>query len=515
MKIFTTSHCYFPSASSGIPATIEVCSSTGLVTAIHRNVRKSREEYPYVNDEDFIHVADQYWLLPGLVDAHVHLNEPGRTEWEGFATGTAAAASGGVTTVVDMPLNAIPPTTTVDHLRQKLEAAKGQCRIDCAFYGGVIPGNQVGPPSNLPENREFLSAAEFFVPHPPQDDLVPLAKEGVKGFKCFLIESGVDEFPCVNEEQVLLAMPKIVEANSLFLFHAELDTPTASPTTPSSPDPRSYSTFLSSRPPSLEESAISLILRTARQHPSLRTHIVHLSAASAIPALRKARREERLKLSIETCFHYLVLTAEQISKGKTLYKCCPPIREAINRDGLWKALIEGDIDFVVSDHSPCVTELKRLEEGDFMKAWGGIGGLGLGLSLLVTEGKRRGVGMEKILEWVCEKPARQVGLERSKGRIQVGGDADFVVFDPRMKFTVRWTGSLFCRRIIINRTDTQTHFFFSLQVNKSELHFKNRSSPYEGLELEGAVIKTYLRGQLVYDRENGFKGIEPSGKMLL
>ncbi|KDE08395.1 allantoinase [Microbotryum lychnidis-dioicae p1A1 Lamole] len=461
MKIFTTSHCYFPSASSGIPATIEVCSSTGLVTAIHRNVRKSREEYPYVNDEDFIHVADQYWLLPGLVDAHVHLNEPGRTEWEGFATGTAAAASGGVTTVVDMPLNAIPPTTTVDHLRQKLEAAKGQCRIDCAFYGGVIPGNQ--------------------------DDLVPLAKEGVKGFKCFLIESGVDEFPCVNEEQVLLAMPKIVEANSLFLFHAELDTPTASPTTPSSPDPRSYSTFLSSRPPSLEESAISLILRTARQHPSLRTHIVHLSAASAIPALRKARREERLKLSIETCFHYLVLTAEQISKGKTLYKCCPPIREAINRDGLWKALIEGDIDFVVSDHSPCVTELKRLEEGDFMKAWGGIGGLGLGLSLLVTEGKRRGVGMEKVLEWVCEKPARQVGLERSKGRIQVGGDADFVVFDPRMKFT----------------------------VNKSELHFKNRSSPYEGLELEGAVIKTYLRGQLVHDRENGFKGIEPSGKMLL
>ncbi|SCZ98565.1 BZ3500_MvSof-1268-A1-R1_Chr3-1g05467 [Microbotryum saponariae] len=491
MKIFITSHCYFPSASSGIPATIEVCSSTGLVTAIHRNVRKSREEYPHVNDEDFIHVADQYWLLPGLVDAHVHLNEPGRTEWEGFATGTAAAASGGVTTVVDMPLNAIPPTTTVDHLLQKVEAAKGQCRVDCAFYGGVIPGNQ--------------------------GDLVPLANGGVKGFKCFLIESGVDEFPCVNEEQVLLAMPKLVvsplssptkfpafparkpdrcipspprdpqEANSLFLFHAELDTPTVSPTTPSSPDSRSYSTFLSSRPPSLEESAISLILRTARQHPSLRTHIVHLSAASAIPALRKARREERLKLSIETCFHYLVLTAEQISKGQTLYKCCPPIREAINRDALWKALIEGDIDFVVSDHSPCVTELKRLEEGDFMKAWGGIGGLGLGLSLLVTQGKRRGVGMERVLEWVCERPARQVGLEASKGRIQVGGDADFVVFDPRKKFT----------------------------VNKSELHFKNRSSPYEGLELEGAVIKTYLRGQLVYDREKGFKGIEPSGKLLL
>ncbi|GAA5963192.1 hypothetical protein JCM21900_002550 [Sporobolomyces salmonicolor] len=467
LLIFTSTACFLPSRDAPLSATIVVDSSTGTISDIHLE-RLPRSAFPGVPDRQWIDVGDQ-WLLPGLVDCHVHLNEPGRTEWEGFATGTAAAASGGVTTVIDMPLNAIPPTTTVPNLQLKLEAAKGQCHVDVGFWGGVIPGNE--------------------------DDLLPLAKAGVKGFKCFLIESGVDEFPCVTEHEVLKAMPKLAEADSLFLFHAELDTP--SPPSPSSPnahphqhslDSSSYSTFLSSRPQSLETSAISLIIRTAQQHPTLRTHIVHLSAASALPTLQHARKELRLPMTVETCFHYLTLSAEQIARGETLYKCCPPIREEVNREALWTALIEGDIDFVVSDHSPCVTELKKLEDGDFMTAWGGIGGLGLGLSLMWTEARKRGIGMRRVLEWVSERPARQVGLEGSKGGIRVGADADFVVFDPEASFT----------------------------VNKSELHFKNRASPYEGLTLTGTVLATYLRGSKIFDRSQGLTdGEEPKGKLLL
>ncbi|ORY92856.1 allantoinase [Leucosporidium creatinivorum] len=452
-RVFTSNKVFLPTGPS--PATIEV--KQGKISAIHLEVLP-RTAFAGLNDEDYIDAGDS-WILPGLVDAHVHLNEPGRTEWEGFATGTAAAASGGVTTVIDMPLNAIPPTTTVSNLHEKLEASKGQCRVDVGFYGGVIPGNE--------------------------DHLVPLAKEGVKGFKCFLIESGVDEFPCVNEEEVLRAMPKLAEADSLFLFHAELDCGALSHSH-AEPSPSEYSTFLTSRPESLETSAISLITRCAEQHPTLRTHIVHLSAASALPQLRAARAKG-LPLSVETCFHYLVLSAEQIAKGDTLYKCCPPIREEINREALWQALLADEIDFVVSDHSPCTVELKRLEDGDFMKAWGGIGGLGLGLSLLWTEANRRGVGMERVVQWVCERPAKQVRLHESKGSLKVGWDADIAIFDPELHFT----------------------------VDKSELHFKNRSSPYEGLTLTGAVMHTYLRGERIFSRATGFKGLEPTGRLLL
>lgn len=225
------------------------------------------------------------------------------------------------------------------------------------------------------------------------------------------------------------------EADSLFLFHAELDCGT--PSHPhAEPSPSEYSTFLTSRPETLETSAIDLITRCAEQHPTLRTHIVHLSAASALPQLRAARAKG-LPLSVETCFHYLVLSAEQIAKGDTLYKCCPPIREEINREALWQALLADEIDFVVSDHSPCTVELKRLEDGDFMQAWGGIGGLGLGLSLLWTEAKKRGVGMERVVQWVCERPAKQVRLHESKGSLKVGWDADIAIFDPKLHFTVR------------------------------------------------------------------------------
>ncbi|GAA5881882.1 hypothetical protein JCM3774_005764 [Rhodotorula dairenensis] len=459
-RYFSSSKVFSAAAPAGAPATVEVDSHSGRVKRIHAGKALQRSDLAgTVADEDWIDVGDQ-WILPGLVDAHVHLNEPGRTEWEGFETGTAAAASGGFTTVIDMPLNAIPPTTTVDNFKIKLDASKGKRHIDVGFWGGVIPDNA--------------------------DDLQPLAKEGVKGFKGFLCESGVDEFPGINEEQVLRAMKELDAAKSLFLFHAELD---GSSHEHAETDPASYSTFLASRPPALEESAIDLIVRCAQQFPSLRTHIVHLSASSALPTLRRARRELGLPLSVETCFHYLCLSAEQIAKGKTLFKCCPPIREDANREQLWQALLDGDIDFVVSDHSPCTTELKRLESGDFMKAWGGIGGLGLGLSLLWTEASKRGVPMQRVLEWVASKPAKQVGLEQQKGTIQEGGDADFVVFDPKETF----------------------------QITKDELHFKNRASPYEGLELTGAVKETYLRGKRVYSRDSGFSAgeVKFAGQLLV
>lgn len=337
----------------------------------------------------------------------------------------------------------------------------------------------------------------------------PLAREGVKGFKAFLCESGVEEFPGIDEAQILTAMkeldvrlrglvpplsccarlttgvtPRAQEAKSLFLFHAELDNLASQQHGhgdghghASAPDASAYSTFLESRPPSLEESAIDLIIRCASQFPSLRTHIVHLSAASALPALRRARNELHLPLTVETCFHYLTLSAEEIARGNTLFKCCPPIRASSNRDALWDALLRGDIDFVVSDHSPCVTELKRLDEGDFMGAWGGIGGLGLGLSLLWTEAKKRGVEMARVLEWVCERPAKQVGLEGRKGAIVVGADADLVVFDPEETFTVR----LFATHARAHRrlqTDPVYALTLPRQIRKSELHFKNRASPY-------------------------------------
>ncbi|GAA6064362.1 hypothetical protein JCM10212_005876 [Sporobolomyces blumeae] len=474
-KLVVLTHaCWLPRAAEPTPATLVVSRSTGTIESIHHErLAPERLSDDFGQGMQVLDVGDK-WVLPGLVDCHVHLNEPGRTEWEGFATGTAAAASGGVTTLIDMPLNAIPPTTTVANLHLKLEAARSQCHVDVGFWGGVIPGNE--------------------------DDLQPLVKEGVKGFKSFLCESGVDEFPKVNEQEVLLAMEKLEEVDSLFLFHAELEESSSDSCDPdahghsharsaSLPDPSAYSTFLASRPSSLEDSAISLILRCAAKHPNLRTHIVHLSASSALETLRKARTEDKLPISVETCFHYLCLSSDQIGSGETLFKCCPPIRDDSNRERLWQGLVDGTIDFVVSDHSPCVTELKNLSTGDFMSAWGGIGGLGLGLSLLWTEARKRGIGMRSVLEWVSERPAKQVGLEKSKGALRVGADADFVVFDPEGQFT----------------------------VDKSSLHFKNRASPYEGMDLTGIVAETWLRGTKVFDRSAGGlvnKG-DARGKLLL
>ncbi|KAG0142519.1 hypothetical protein CROQUDRAFT_67107 [Cronartium quercuum f. sp. fusiforme G11] len=455
------------SLSSPEPVTIEASMTSGLITAVHKEFRDETAYDPA--SYKYVSVPIGCLLFPGLIDAHVHLNEPGRTAWEGFATGTDAAASGGITTLIDMPLNSIPPTTTVHNFKEKIEAAKGQCRVDVGFWGGVIPGNE--------------------------DDLLPLVDAGVKGFKCFLIESGVDEFPCVTADDLLKAMPKIQAADSLLLFHAELDCPASRhaqshPThSTESHDPNMYSTFLNSRPAGFETEAISLVAELNTKFPTLKTHIVHLSAAEALPIIVSAR-SSGLKLSTETCLHYLTLSNASIPDGQPEYKCCPPIRTLTNQDKLWKALLADEIDYIVSDHSPCTIDLK--ENCTLMEAWGGIGGLGLGISLIWTEGKKRDIKNLPgwILKWFCERPAEQVKLDHLKGKIQVGAECDLCIFDPN----------------------------FSFEVTTSEIHFKNKISPYIGMRMEGRVIRTILRTQPVFDLEKGgFTGIETfkTGRLLL
>ncbi|KAM5541854.1 hypothetical protein V8D89_004583 [Ganoderma adspersum] len=447
------------------PATVIVDVTEGKILDVLNTV-SVRSDLPGVRDVDWIDVGDKY-LIPGIIDAHVHLNEPGRTDWEGFWTGTRAAASGGVTTLVDMPLNSIPPTTTVANLEQKRNAAQGQCWTDVAFWGGVIPKNQA--------------------------HLRPLVDAGVRGFKCFLIESGVDEFPCVTEDDLRLTMDELTNTSTVLCFHAELDkardTSAAAPgAAEGDADPTLYSTFLASRPQQLEVDAIALITALHRQHPSLRLHIVHLSASDALPLVRAAKHAG-LPLTVETCFHYLALAAQHIPHGRPEFKCCPPIRGDANREALWAALLDGTIDCVVSDHSPCVAALKRLDDGDIMGAWGGISTLGLGLSLLWTEARKRGVGIGRVVDWLCVRTARHAGLEGRKGKIQVGYDADLVVWDP----------------------DAET------KVTKESLNFKNKLTPYEGLTLRGKVEKTFLRGRLAYDADGpagGFGGLEPAGALL-
>ncbi|GAA99203.1 uncharacterized protein L969DRAFT_60456 [Mixia osmundae IAM 14324] len=433
------------------PATLEVSLESGRVTAIHPGLRPA-SDYPAPVWQLLDLSTSSDWLLPGLVDCHVHLNEPGRTEWEGFETGTRAAASGGVTTVIDMPLNAIPPTTTVANLDLKLKAAQGQCHVDVGFWGGIVPTNI--------------------------DDLLPLVRRGVRGFKCFLIESGVEEFPCVTGEQVRAAMARLKDTESAVLFHAELGTPTTDheqlrlQSELAQLDPRQYVTFLKTRPESFETSAIELVAQLQAEQPSVKTHIVHLSAASALPTIKLAKAAG-LPMSVETCYHYLSLAAENVPEGRCEFKCCPPIREQANQDLLWSALKSGEIDFVVSDHSPCVQEMKLLSEGDFVKAWGGVGGLGLGLSLMWTEARRRGgISIQQIIDWLAFRPAHFARVDDQKGSLKVGGDADFILFDPTARFI----------------------------VEKEHLVFKNKLSPYTSRELQGAVQQTYLRGQLVFDR---------------
>ncbi|QRV75226.1 amidohydrolase family protein [Ceratobasidium sp. AG-Ba] len=443
-KVFTSSCVYFPDSPPS-PGTIQVDLDTGKITKIER-VKAQKGDKRFATDAEWVDVGDRV-IIPGLVDSHVHLNEPGRTEWEGFRTGTQAAASGGCTTVVDMPLNSNPPTTTVANFKTKLDAAKGQCWTDVGFWGGVIPGNA--------------------------DDLQPLVADGVKGFKCFLINSGIEEFPCVNEHDLELAMQRLQGQPTVLLFHAEVEGPVNGP---GKGDPTDYDTFLKSRPESFETDAIKLIVKLLKKYPLLKCHIVHLSAHSAIPIIRHARRVLKLPLTVETCFHYLTLVSEEIPKGKPEFKCCPPIRGGENQDKLWEALLDGTIDMVVSDHSPCVAELKKPDVGDYMEAWGGISTLGLGLSLLSTAAKKRGIPFERLLTWCSANTALHAGLADRKGGLVVGKDADLAIWDPATEF----------------------------KVTKESLNFKNKMSPYVGLSLTGQVVQTYVRGALVFDRETGF-----------
>ncbi|PFG30726.1 allantoinase AllB [Paramicrobacterium agarici] len=395
--------------------------------------------------ERIVDLADDELLLPGLVDSHVHVNEPGRTEWEGFASATRAAAAGGVTTIVDMPLNSIPPTVNVDALDIKREVAGPQAHIDVGFWGGAVPGNTA--------------------------DLRPLHDEGVFGFKCFLLPSGVDEFPPLPLDEIEQDMREIAAFDSLLIVHAE--DPQTIETAPQTFGP-GYSGFLASRPRDAENTGIAAVIERARR-TGARAHILHLSSSDALPMIAEAKRDG-VRLTVETCPHYLSLAAEEIPDGATAYKCCPPIREQANCDLLWHGLLDGTIDCIVSDHSPSTAELKST--GDFGTAWGGVSSLQLGLSLIWSEARERGIPLERVVEWMSSAPANLVGLQR-KGRVEVGADADFAVFAPEEEFT----------------------------VEAASLRHKNPVSPYDGKTLTGVVRRTVLRGLEV-------DGETPRGELL-
>ncbi|WP_245933412.1 allantoinase AllB [Arthrobacter livingstonensis] len=394
-----------------------------------------------------IELGPEETLLPGLVDSHVHINEPGRTDWEGFASATRAAAAGGVTTVVDMPLNSIPPTTTVPHLELKREAAAGQTFVNVGFWGGAIPGNTA--------------------------DLRPLHEEGVFGFKCFLIHSGVDEFPHLESEEMERDLAEIGSFGSLLIVHAEdsrtIEEITAVPG-------RHYSDFLASRPRAAENAAIARVIDAARR-TGARAHILHLSSAEGLPLIAAAKAEG-LRITVETCPHYLTLQAEDIPDGATAYKCCPPIREAGNRELLWQGLEDGTIDCIVSDHSPSTLDLKDLANGDFAVAWGGVSSLQLGLPLIWTEARKRGIPLEKVVGWMSSAPADLVGLS-GKGRLAVGADADFSIFAA---------------------DEAQV-------VDATQLLHKNAITPYDGASLTGVVRRTFLAGAEI-------DGVTPTGRLL-
>ena len=403
-------------------------------------------------------------LMPGLVDSHVHINEPGRTEWEGFWTATRAAASGGITTLVDMPLNSIPETISVEALQAKRSAAQGKTWVDWAAWGGVVRGNA----NALPD----------------------LAASGIPGFKCFLIHSGIDGFAWVDEADLRVALEQLKGTGLPLLAHAEVRGPVDAATrdlNAACADRRKYSTYLASRPDQAELEAITLLIRLAEEFQSP-IHIVHLSSAEALPLLAAAR-DRGVLISAETCVQYLWFAAEDIPDGATEFKCAPPIRRRTNRDALWAALEEGRIAMVTTDHSPCPPAMKHLEQGYWDEAWGGIASLGLALPLMATMLERRGVELKTALKrlsgWMSMETARLAGLAGRKGALLPGADADFLIFDPE----TRWT------------------------VAPQHLHFRHKLSPYLGVELRGSVLQTWLRGKQVFAHQQFIN--QPRGQELV
>ncbi len=407
-------------------------------------------------DAELIDAGDLV-VMAGNVDAHVHVNEPGRTEWEGYETATRAAAAGGVTTIVDMPLNSIPPTTTLANFEEKLASAEGQCTVDVAFWGGVVPGNT--------------------------EELAPMVERGVRGFKCFLIHSGVDEFPHVTESDLREAMREIARLDSVLLVHAEVPGPIdAAANEVAALDPRVYDTFLRSRPRSSENEAIAMMIGLCRE-TGCRIHIVHLSSGDACDMIRDAKKVG-LPISAETCPHYLTFAAEEIADGATHYKCCPPVRERENRERLWEAIADGTIEMVVSDHSPCTPALKLQETGDFVAAWGGISALQFGLPVIWTDLRSRGFDLADLTRLMSSAPARLASLEKRKGRLAAGFDADIILWDPDATFTVR----------------------------PELVYHRHKLTPYSGIGLFGKVVSTYVRGRRVF-HDGEFEG-SPRGALI-
>ncbi len=419
--------------------------------ALHIESGRIRDITPFEvigNPRELVEAADSL-VTPGIVDSHVHINEPGRTEWEGFASATEAAAAGGITTVVDMPLNCIPATTSRAAAEAKLEALRDQTYVDVAFWGGVVPGN--------------LS------------ELAELAKFGVPGCKCFLCPSGVDEFPHVGRADLELALPVLRDLGLTLLVHAEAPGPLEQAERDlarEKRDPRRYDTYLRSRPNAAEDEAIEMVIALAERHRAP-VHIVHLSSASALPAIAAAQARG-VPITAETCLHYLAFSSEEIPDGETFYKCAPPIREAGNRDRLWQAL-GGAISQVVSDHSPCTPQLKLQETGDFMRAWGGIAGLQLGLSVLFTEASRRGIELATMFQWNAVAPAALAGLAHRKGKLAKGYDADVVIWNDRQSFSVL----------------------------SGDIRHRHKSTPYAGRTLSGVVEQTFVGGRRAFSRSHG------------
>jgi len=401
--------------------------------------------------------AEQSVVMPGLVDTHVHINEPGRTDWEGFETATRAAAAGGVTTLIDMPLNSIPATTTVAALEKKRKAGRNKCWVHVGFWGGVVPGNAI--------------------------DLGALHRAGAFGFKCFLVPSGVSEFESVTEKDLRAAMPVLAERNAPLLVHAELPGPIDKAAKKlATSDPAKYKNWLLSRPPAAETKAIEMIIRLAREFKA-QVHIVHLSSELSLPLIRRAKKEG-VRITAETCPHYLFFASSSIGDGRTEYKCAPPIRDSQNNKKLWAALNKGEIDFVVSDHSPSLPAMKCLDSGDFFNAWGGIASLQLGLPAMWTKMRAQKHTLEQVAQWMCAGPAKLVGLDEHKGAMAEGYDADIVIWNPEKSFTVK----------------------------PEILQHRHKLTPYLKSKLYGIVEATFLKGEMIYDRGR-FLG-RPKGDLL-